>query len=158
MTNARETADKRLLAAVDAVTRARNPTRRMRAVAALRREADGELARLRHENRQWALRVARERHQDLVQAAAASGSGLRDTLEAIAEEIAEVSEQAFATFKATPDDLKMVRDALRRRAGAAWVVSLLAVRTGALDQTPLARATPKRVATMQEALRKTPRA
>jgi hypothetical protein len=60
VTDARREADHRLRAAVDAVTSARSVKRRTEAVAALRREAEGELARIRHESRHWALRVTTE--------------------------------------------------------------------------------------------------
>jgi hypothetical protein len=156
--DAQSEANARLRAAVDAVTRERNPTRRSAAAAALRRAAENEMARIRHEARRWARDVVEAGMSRLREAAASADASLGDVLEQLAAEASDVSDSRFDNFRATQHDVAAVRGALRRRAGAPWVVSYLVLRTGAFDQTAIKRPSTKQVATMQEALRKTPRA
>lgn len=159
MTDARGKADAELRAAVDAVTSARSVKRRAEAVAALRREADRELARIRHESRHWALRVTTEFVSRLATIArTGTDAALRDVLEVLAGQVGEVSDARFDSFTPTPHDLNAIRRAVKRGVGPPWVLSYLALRTGAFDQPRVAAPTTKQVATTREALRKTPRA
>lgn len=159
MTDARREADHRLRAAVDAVTSARSVKRRTEAVAALRREADRELARIRHESRHWALRVTTEFLSHLAPVArTGTDTAMRDALEALAGQVGEVSDGRFDSFTPSPHDLNEIRRAVKRGVGPPWVLSYLALRTGAFDQPCVAQPTTKQVATTREALRKTPRA
>jgi hypothetical protein len=83
---------------------------------------------------------------------------MRDVLEVLAGQVAEVSDGRFDGFTPTPHDVNAIRRAVRRRVGPPWVLSYLALRTGAFDQPCVAAPTTKQVATTREALRKTPRA
>lgn len=154
--NAREKADARLRAAVDAVTGSRSPTKRVEAAVALRREAERELARIRHEARSWALRAMKDWYAELAKAVASGNSAAVSTvLDDAASDVADVSDQRFAQFRATTSDVDVIRKAVRRRVSASWVLAYLVLRTGAFDQPRVQSPTAKQVAAMKEALRKT---
>jgi hypothetical protein len=129
----REQSEAALRAAVDSLAETANPKRRMDACRELIRCAEHELARVRHESRAWAMKVAEHAWQRIAANPAPDDADIRAALADVAGDMSDVADATFDTFTPSAADVKLVRGSGVGRIGGPWLVALLGLRTGALD-------------------------
>ena len=121
----------------DGVCGARTIRERATALALLRRAVQGDESRLHQEDRAAVITVADEeleflRGRKLGQAALRAQLGIATIAMGVA--MADVSDERFANFKPTPEDLLVLERKIRHGAKGRWLAAFLAHRTGAWDQ------------------------